>query len=1379
MPPKTLRAPWEHEPATNSCANLALADQLLGLTGRYEHDRQRSERGRKDWRPRNPPSSHGDYRRMQGTRPPATETPDKEKCASNITSTSSTVIPANSGQENAAVQITEEADQKSLSTDVTQESDDPNSENEGLVPAAANRPNEHVSRQVVPAEPVSFMDRANALLAQFAEKKFYFDVLRAIGTNGPENDWVAPYELYCRAIDGLVLVLNEIDIRLPGHYIPVLKHFFFHLEDDRIEDAMMELFNKPHFKKHSARVPALNEYYTNFDTDLDGVLYWLQDEPENAEALKQLKFFVVLSPKQVLKHFLTWCVEDSSAISIFQKILAKIPVLFKVRVQRKDYKTRKQGDEEELFVITFFRNLNDIRDVFNVNQPENRKIIEEILLQLSCTIHEQQEDDQPPIVKNMPLLSASELVRDLIMENLSQNGVSLNFTLSLLMGMMAQDQAKTWAIEWKKPAVGENTAKLISVGPRTLLALLIEAYERNMNDPSITENVRAAIRSVAARLKAEGFTLQDDTTFINAMMEKFRTWSSKYCISLWLSELLPGNQPQIPNILYMSLASEKRDNFAGVETTSEWNRPSIGTEFAEFCTAIFELGFASPMEALEFIQNVRLEKTWIPARDFTTPIAQGMFQCVRNSHSEDSATRLWPLVQIIIELFKEDEPSNYSSVYRRNVYRESKEVSNMLVLAKCVELYIIDCRIVYRSDKLSNLSNGMKAVLQLFCEKASEYLSVKATLLLMNDYPTTKLKDHSGAIYQIYVILKFTENFCSVLRFPSDQLKDLHRFSTYFRRILSQLPSRIYFGHKRLLRRGPSHRMTVIGVDFAPGASDNQVNSMSTDDGNPRITRGDISPISELSLDSSSGSMAGLSELLSIMGKNVHLGTMQSVRRRVVTAILSDQPIDTVWIDLLRKTYNVLTDSNTSAFQREMLSASEESFLVNVKDEIVGLQKDLDFLDHLQPAANNSKNPDCHSAKPNIWNLDFEAILEPHHPVSKEKFHEEYTHCIRFLTDFIHSTETEGRKPIMITDWDGTMKDYCSQYATNLQPIYSAISMARFAEAFTRLTAVLTAGPLRGPGILDLTALPIDGPVMFSGSWGREWWMGGKRVVHDDGITEEGFVALERLNDEMKSLLEKKEYAQFGMVGSGVQRKVDRLTLGIQTVCKHVQPELSRSYQDQVRERVHRVDPCMQTLHFDPSTDLEVEVVVKNNDVVWNKSHGVERVVKTVGDSLDPPGKILICGDTSSDLPMVQCAVNANPQGVMALFVGANESLQAKVREMVPDGCCAFVSAPDVIHAAMMKILHDEYASDNVQTSSDNNRSVNSGPQNTNDQMDSNLSISDRKRSDERKSSIIYVINKTGSTENDSYTPNENEPVCEDSDNDAQKIEASAAAAVL
>lgn len=77
------------------------------------------------------------------------------------------------------------------------------------------------------------------------------------------------------------------------------------------------------------------------------------------------------------------------------------------------------------------------------------------------------------------------------------------------------------------------------------------------------------------------------------------------------------------------------------------------------------------------------------------------------------------------------------------------------------------------------------------------------------------------------------------------------------------------------------------------------------------------------------------------------------------------------------------------------------------------------------------------------------------------------------------------------------------------------MGITRFAARFTRLSAVLTAGPLRGPGILDLTAMPIDGPVLFSGSWGREWWLGGKRIVHDDGISNEGFDALQKLDDEV------------------------------------------------------------------------------------------------------------------------------------------------------------------------------------------------------------------------------------------------------------------------
>ncbi|VDK73869.1 unnamed protein product, partial [Cylicostephanus goldi] len=239
--------------------------------------------------------------------------------------------------------------------------------------------------------------------------------------------------------------------------------------------------------------------------------------------------------------------------------------------------------------------------------------------------------------------------------------------------------------------------------------------------------------------------------------------------------------------------------------------------------------------------------------------------------------------------------------------------------------------------------------------------------------------------------------------------------------------------------------------------------------------------------------------------------------------------------------------------------------------------------------------------------------------------------------DFVDSDS--GIKPLLITDWDGTMKDYCSQYATNLQPVYSAVVMGRFAELFTRATAVLTAGPLRGPGILDLTALPINGPVLFSGSWGREWWLRGKRVVHEDGISEAGFDAIGRLSDEMTDLLERSDFAQFALVGSGVQRKVDRLTLGVQTVFGHIPLELVVKYIDAVKERIHRVDPNNTNLVLENSSPLEIEVCAHNSGSVWNKGDGVASLIESLHDTLKK-GKVLVCGDTTSDLPMLQHAIS-------------------------------------------------------------------------------------------------------------------------------------------
>ncbi|GMT33117.1 hypothetical protein PFISCL1PPCAC_24414, partial [Pristionchus fissidentatus] len=426
------------------------------------------------------------------------------------------------------------------------------------------------------------------------------------------------------------------------------------------------------------------------------------------------------------------------------------------------------------------------------------------------------------------------------------------------------------------------------------------------------------------------------------------------------------------------------------------------------------------------------------------------------------------------------------------------------------------------------------------------------------------------------------------------------------------------------------------------------------------------------------------------------LYSMQEARKRIVAVVTAKKgprlpAIEDV--DILSKTLAILEDSRTKDGIRLITSASQ-SITINIRDEIAGLKKDIAYLRRLLAGA----SLDNQSIESVFATVHLPEILAPHQPVNKERFEEEVEGVITFLNHLVDKSLKV--KPIFITDWDGTMKNYCSQYATNLQPVYSAIGMAAFASTCTRLSAVLTAGPLKGPGILDLTALPIvgekekptdpskDGPIVFSGSWGREWRLNARRVLYDDGISEEGRDTLNRLNDEMDDLLEANdEFSQFRLVGSGVQVKVDRLTLGVQTVCNEVDNELSLRYQDAVRERMHRVDPSQQVLVFETATELEVEVCLHSSGTVWNKADGIDRLLEATKNRLEE-GRVLIAGDTTSDLPMLQYAMDHNPQETFALFVGQSPSLESRVREMVGDDTrVCYISCPDVFHAGLASFL--------------------------------------------------------------------------------------------
>uniref|UniRef100_A0A1I7T9V9 T6PP_N domain-containing protein n=2 Tax=Caenorhabditis tropicalis TaxID=1561998 RepID=A0A1I7T9V9_9PELO len=407
---------------------------------------------------------------------------------------------------------------------------------------------------------------------------------------------------------------------------------------------------------------------------------------------------------------------------------------------------------------------------------------------------------------------------------------------------------------------------------------------------------------------------------------------------------------------------------------------------------------------------------------------------------------------------------------------------------------------------------------------------------------------------------------------------------------------------------------------------------------------------------------------------------MQDARKSVTKEILDTGRISLEKVEIFKNTLMEMRDGRTSDKHIRDIHSRGTTFGINIQDEIKGLQKDHEFLDAF---AQESVREDTFANRLKICNLP--GLLSKFSNDS-EGFDEEVTNCKAFLKGLIEPHKT-GKKPLFITDWDGTMKDYCSQYATNLQPAYSAIVMGDFARCFTRAFAVLTAGPLRHPGILDLTALPIDGPVLFSGSWGREWWLKGRRVVHDDGIPEEGSVAIGQLYEQLDEILHEGEFVQFALVGSGVQKKVDRLTLGVQTVFGQVPEDLSARYIDAVRERIHRVDPYNQYLVLENCSPLEIEVCVHSSGAVWNKGDGVAALVESNDDSLKL-GKVCVAGDTASDVPMLQRAAEENPDEVRALFVNVNAQLQKTITNIVGDKSrVCFISCPDVAHAAFAQLI--------------------------------------------------------------------------------------------
>ncbi|WP_455381498.1 hypothetical protein [Salinispira pacifica] len=272
---------------------------------------------------------------------------------------------------------------------------------------------------------------------------------------------------------------------------------------------------------------------------------------------------------------------------------------------------------------------------------------------------------------------------------------------------------------------------------------------------------------------------------------------------------------------------------------------------------------------------------------------------------------------------------------------------------------------------------------------------------------------------------------------------------------------------------------------------------------------------------------------------------------------------------------------------------------------------------------------------------------------------------------------------LFLTDRDGTVNNYCARYRSSAQSVYNAVYLSRLARRRSRRSVILSSGPLHDGGLLDLS-VNLEHTFVYAGSKGREYCDEGGRRGSLPISTEQARI-LDRLNDRIARLVEEPENRKYALIGSALQYKFGQTTIARQDIEASVNPEESERFLGEVSEVVRSIDPAGENLKIeDTGLDIEIALTVQETGPTgaardFDKGAGLEFLDRELELGVGS-GPLLICGDTASDLSMVERALRRTER-VTALFVTTDENLRSRVLELAPDAL--FARSPDALVTAL------------------------------------------------------------------------------------------------
>ena len=275
-----------------------------------------------------------------------------------------------------------------------------------------------------------------------------------------------------------------------------------------------------------------------------------------------------------------------------------------------------------------------------------------------------------------------------------------------------------------------------------------------------------------------------------------------------------------------------------------------------------------------------------------------------------------------------------------------------------------------------------------------------------------------------------------------------------------------------------------------------------------------------------------------------------------------------------------------------------------------------------------------------------------------------------------------------ITDRDGTINNYCGRYRTSVQSVYNALFLARFALNTTTNPIIITSAPLEDPGIVDVSGLPGQ-TVIYAASKGREF-IDLSGVRRSFPIDPEKQQLIDRLNRRLTALVTDSKYERFSLIGSGLQLKFGQTTIARQDISGSISEERSQKFLNVIERIVHELDPSGENFKIeDTGLDIEIILTVACEDAElkdFDKKEAVKFLDRELGLNMGS-GPHLVCGDTGSDLPMLEAAMEKSTD-TWSVFVTKDPRLGEKAKAVCPRAVT--VPEPDMLIAILNQLAETQ-----------------------------------------------------------------------------------------